>query len=192
MIYHINGKLCEVTPAYAVVDCGGVGYQLQITLQTYSKISGQKQVHLFVHPIYKEDSQVLFGFVDTLERDLFRQLILVSGVGGNTARVILSSASPTEVVEAIATENVKMLQSIKGIGSKTAQRIIIDLKDKVSGLELSSALSTTNVGVRQEAQSALEVLGYQNKQTEKVLQRIISENPDASVELLIKEVLKRL
>lgn len=192
MIYHIEGKLTEVTPAYAVIDCSGVGYLVNITLSTYSAISSKQQVKLYTLPVYKEDSQTLFGFNDKQERDIFVLLISVSGVGGNTARVILSSLSSEEVVAAISSENVALLKSVKGIGLKTAQRIIVDLKGKVSGIETSSVIDASGYSVKMEASSALEVLGYAPKQTEKLLLKLTSELPDAGVEEIIKQALNRL
>jgi len=192
MIYHIEGKLTEVTPTYAVVDCAGVGYLVNITLSTYSNICAKPSVKLFTHAIYKEDSQTLFGFNAKSERDIFIQLISVSGVGGNTARVILSSLSSEEVISAISSENVRLLQSIKGIGAKTAQRIIIDLKDKVTGIETSVSAMGAPASVKVEAASALEVLGYTPKQTERLLVQLTGETPDAGVEEIIKQALKRL
>ncbi|AEV32893.1 Holliday junction branch migration protein RuvA [Owenweeksia hongkongensis] len=192
MIYYIEGKLTEVTPTYAVLDCAGVGYLVNITLSTYSNICAKPSVKLFTHAIYKEDSQTLFGFNAKSERDIFIQLISVSGVGGNTARVILSSLSSEEVISAISSENVRLLQSIKGIGAKTAQRIIIDLKDKVTGIETSITTMGAPAGVKVEAASALEVLGYTPKQTERLLVQLTGETPDAGVEEIIKQALKRL
>ena len=192
MIYHIEGKLTEVTPTFVVIDCSGVGYLVNITLSTYLAISSSEAVKLYIHPIYKEDSQTLFGFNDKQEREIFIRLISVSGVGGNTARVILSSLSSGEVVSAISSENVALLKSIKGIGAKTAQRIIVDLKDKVSGIESVSTTESPGLNVKMEASSALEVLGYAPKQTEKLLLKLTSEMPDAGVEEIIKQALKRL
>lgn len=192
MIYHIEGKLTEVTPTYAVIDCAGVGYLINITLSTYSNICAKTSVKLYTHAIYKEDAQTLFGFNAKPERDIFIQLISVSGVGGNTARVILSSLSSEEVISAISSENVRLLQSIKGIGAKTAQRIIIDLKDKVTGIETSASQIGGAVSVKVEAASALEVLGYTPKQTERLLVQLTGEMPEAGVEDIIKQALKRL
>ncbi len=194
MIYHLQGKLVEVTPAFAVVDCGGVGYMVNITLQTYTHISGASAVKLYTLPIYKEDSQTLFGFHSKTEREMFSLLISVSGVGGNTARVILSSLSAEELQDCIASENTALLKSVKGIGAKTAQRIIVDLKDKVSGIGLNEASGSTtgDSNLVQEATSALEVLGYQSRQTHKILYQIKKENPSIGLEELIKTALKRL
>lgn len=192
MIYHIHGDLVEVTPAFAVVECAGVGYLIHTTLNTFSTINNAKKVKLFIHPIYKEDAQVLFGFADKSEREIFVQLISVSGVGGNTARVILSSLSSEEVIEAISHENVTLLKSIKGIGAKTAQRIIVDLKDKVAGIAVSSGMSGTVMSVKSEASAALEVLGYAPRQTEKIILQLTKEHPELGIEEIIKQALKKL
>jgi len=193
MIYHLNGKLIEVNPAYAVVECNGVGYLVHITIQTYSAIVDSSSVKLFIFPVYKEDSQSLFGFVDKGEREIFTKLISVSGVGGNTARVILSSLTTEEVVTAISQEDVATLKSIKGIGAKTAQRIIVDLKDKVGGIEVEDSTVVGNgSALKTEAVSALEVLGYNPKQTNKLITSIQKQKPEAGLEGLIKEALKRL
>lgn len=192
MISHINGKLVEVTPTFAIVECAGVGYHINISLSTYTAISAAESVKLFIYPIYKEDSQTLYGFAGKQEREIFSRLISVSGVGGNTARVILSSLSSSEVVNAIASEDVSLLKSIKGIGAKTAQRIIVDLKDKISGIETTEVTSTAAGGVKAEAVSALEVLGYNPRQSEKVVLKITQEMPSAGLEKVIKEALKRL
>lgn len=193
MIHHINGDLVEVTPTYAVIECAGLGYLVHITLNTFTAISGAKGVKLYTHPIYKEDSQVIFGFADKEEREIFTRLISVSGVGGNTARVILSSLSAEEVVTAISQEDVALLKSVKGIGAKTAQRIIVDLKDKVAGMSLQPGdTSGAPLSVKAEAASALEVLGYNPRQTEKIILQLTKELPDAGVEEIIKQALKRL
>ncbi|MDZ7848821.1 MAG: Holliday junction branch migration protein RuvA [Owenweeksia sp.] len=160
MIYHISGKLVEVSPTFAIIECAGVGYQVNISLTTYSQLGSSEQVKLYTFPIYKEDSQTLYGFFSKQERDTFSRLISVSGVGGNTARVILSSLAPNEVVEAIAGENVSLLKSIKGIGAKTAERIIVDLKDKVGAIEMDATAPGSTGSLKAEALSALEVLGY--------------------------------
>lgn len=182
----------EVSPTYAVIDCSGVGYLVNITLSTFSAIGGAHKVKLYTHAIYKEDSQTLFGFAGKRERDIFIQLISVSGVGGNTARVILSSLTAEEVISAVLAENVALLKSIKGIGAKTAQRIIIDLKDKVGGIETEQIAGGSFPSAKQEASSALEVLGYAPRQTEKLLSGLMTEMPEAGVEEIIKQALKRL
>lgn len=193
MIHHLRGKLTEVNPAYAVIDCGGVGYLVNITLNTYTNISGKEEVTLYTLAIYKEDSQTLFGFTSKLEKNMFVLLISVSGVGGNTARVILSSLSSQEVQDCIASENVGVLQSVKGIGAKTAQRIIVDLKDKVAniGVDMSSSPKLGN-NVITQASTALEVLGYPTRQTDKLLFSIKNENPSVGLEDMIKIALKKL
>jgi Holliday junction DNA helicase RuvA len=192
MIHHLTGTLTEVNPTQAVVECQGVGYLVNISLQTYTAIASKKELTLFILPIYKEDSQSLFGFHKKEERALFSLLISVSGVGGNTARVILSSLSSSELTQGIAGENVKLLQSVKGIGAKTAQRIIIDLKDKVSGIESTSTTSGMPASNASEASAALEVLGYTPKQTERILLSLLKEDGQMMVEDLIKGALKRL
>lgn len=193
MIHHVRGKLTEVNPAFAVVECNGVGYLINITLNTYTSISGKSEVLLYTLPIYKEDSQSLFGFINKTERDIFVLLISVSGVGGNTARVILSSLSAQEVQDCIASENVGMLKSVKGIGAKTAQRIIVDLKDKVANVGLvDNSSQTPSSNIIPQASSALEVLGYPTRQTDKLLFSIKNENPEIGLEDLIKMALKRL
>ena len=193
MIHHLKGNLVELNPACAIIECAGVGYLVNITLNTYSSISNLKEVRLYTLPIYKEDSQSLYGFYDRTERDIFTLLISVSGVGGNTARVILSSLSSQEVQDCIASENVAMLKSVKGIGAKTAQRIIIDLKDKVSKLGVNEgAIADAPSSVVPQASSALEILGYPAKQTDKILFNIRNENPGITLEELIKAALKRL
>lgn len=194
MIHHVKGILAEVNPAFAVVECGGVGYTVNITLYTYGQIASAKEVKLFTLPIYKEDAHTLFGFYSKVEREIFSLLISVSGVGGNTARVILSSLSAEEVQDCIATENVDLLKSVKGIGAKTAQRIIVDLKDKVSKVELGSAEipGGSGSGMLSEATSALEVLGYPTRQTHKILHQIKKEDPAIGLEEMIKIALKQL
>ncbi|MGB0176526.1 MAG: Holliday junction branch migration protein RuvA [Owenweeksia sp.] len=195
MIHHLQGKLVEVNPAFAVVECGGVGYLVNITLNTYTHISGASEVKLFTLPIYKEDGQTLFGFYKRTEREVFSLLISVSGVGGNTARVILSSLSAEEVCECIAAENVNLLKSVKGIGAKTAQRIIVDLKDKMAAIATGDAGAVSagqGADLIPEATAALEVLGYSNRQTHKILHQIRKDQPAISLEELIKTALKRL
>lgn len=193
MFHHLRGKLTEINPTLAIVECQGVGYAVNITLSTYTAISNLKDVFLYVLPIYKEDSQTLFGFASKLERETFELLIGVSGVGGNTARVILSSLNAKETMQAIANDDVNLLKSVKGIGAKTAQRIIVDLKDKIHRMgtvdtgDTSGAISLVN-----EASSALEVLGYLPRQTDKILRNLASVNPEITLEELIKEALKKL
>lgn len=192
MLHHIRGKLVEIRPTEAIIDCQGMGYMVNISLHTYSAIAHEKELNLFLHAIYKEDSQTLYGFSSKQERSLFKHLISVSGVGGNTARTILSSLSPSEVIAGISREDVGLLQSVKGIGAKTAQRVIIDLKDKLAPLAEEVELSGLNPAVKTEASAALEVLGYTPRQSDRVLAKLLQENPNLGIEELIKLALKKL
>jgi Holliday junction DNA helicase RuvA len=193
MITHIQGKLVEKNPTDVVIDCNGVGYLLNISLHTYSEIPNKENLKLFTHLQVKEDSHTLFGFSSLAEREIFRLLISVSGVGASIARTMLSSLTPKQVREGIAVGDVALIQSIKGIGAKTAQRVILDLKDKILKVydidELSTRKSNTN---KDEALSALEVLGFNKKQSERVVDKITSNQPDISVEVIIKQALKNL
>jgi len=193
MIAHIQGKLVEKSPTQIVIDCGGVGYDVHISLHTYSLLPNSDFIKVFTHLQIKEDAHTIFGFVEKSEREIFKLLISVSGIGAGIARTMLSSLDPKQITNAIASGDVGTIQSIKGIGSKTAQRVILDLKDKVLKLydldEVSVSQSNTN---RDEALSALEVLGFVRKASEKVIEKIIKEDPDASVESIIKQALKSL
>ncbi|MCH3881086.1 MULTISPECIES: Holliday junction branch migration protein RuvA [Tenacibaculum] len=193
MITQIKGKLVEKNPTYVVVDCNGVGYLLHISLNTFSAIPEGEAVLFYTHLAVREDAHTLFGFVNKTEREVFRLLISVSGVGASIARTMLSSMTSEEVQHAIASENVTVIQSVKGIGAKTAQRVIIDLKDKILKTfaidEVSVVESNTN---KEEALSALEVLGFNKKQADKVVNNVLKEMPTASVETLIKQALKNL
>jgi len=193
MIAHIQGKLVEKMPTEVVIDCHGVGYQIHISLHTFSLLPDSDHIKLFTFLQVKEDAHTLFGFVEKAERELFKLLLSVSGVGASTARTMLSSIAPQQIIQAIASGDVGTVQSIKGIGAKTAQRIILDLKDKVLKIynleEVSVSQSNTN---KDEALSALEVLGFVRKSAEKVVDKIAKENPDASVETIIKQALKNL
>ena len=193
MIAHIQGKLVEKTPTEVVIECNGVGYEIHISLHTYSHIPESENVKLYTYLQVKEDAHSLFGFADKKERELFKLLISVSGIGANTARTMLSSLNPEQIIQAIASNDVGTVQSIKGIGLKTAQRVILDLKDKVLKIyaieEISGGSYNTN---KEEALSALEVLGYMRKNAEKVLEKIIANSPTATVEDLIKQALKVL
>ncbi|ESU20056.1 Holliday junction DNA helicase [Flavobacterium cauense R2A-7] len=193
MIAHIQGKLVEKTPTEVVIDCNGVGYQINISLHTFSLLPNSDHLKLYTYLQIKEDAHTLFGFVEKAERELFKLLLSVSGVGASTARTMLSSIAPQQVIQAIASGDVGTVQSIKGIGAKTAQRIILDLKDKVLKIynleEVSFSQSNTN---KDEALSALEVLGFVRKTAEKVVDKIVKENNDASVETIIKLALKNL
>ena len=192
MITQIRGRLIEKSPTELVVDCNGIGYSINISLNTFSKIGSDENIKLYTHLIIKEDSHSLYGFFEKSERSLFRLLISVSGVGASTGRMMLSSLSPNEIVSAIMTENVQVIQSIKGIGLKTSQRVILELKDKVLSLEGSDRKELTLNNESDEAASALEVLGYSQKQTSKILSKIIAENPGINVETLIKKALNKL
>ena len=193
MITKITGRLVEKSPTELVIDCNGIGYLVNISLNTYSMIRDDENISLFTYLQVKEDSHTLFGFCDKQERNLFKKLISVSGIGASTARTMLSSLSPEEIQNAIISENVSTIQSIKGIGLKTAQRLIIDLKDKVGLVseknEISSNIYNTN---QDEALSALEVLGYPRRQVEKLVDNIIQSYPESSVEELIKQALNKL
>ena len=201
MIDYVKGELAELTPALAVVDCHGVGYAVNISLNTYAALQGKKEVKLFVHEAIREDAYVLWGFASRQERELFELLISVSGIGGNTARMILSSLTPSELVDVISNDNAKLLKNVKGIGLKTAQRIIVELKDKVVKTDTAAQSGTLSLGavstagnreVQQEAVSALQMLGFQVAASQKVVVAILKEDPAASVEKVIKLALKQL
>lgn len=193
MITHIQGRLVEKTPTDVVIDCNGVGYHIHISLHTYSKIPNAENIKLFTYLQIKEDAHSLFGFVEKSERELFKMLLSVSGIGASIARTMLSLMEPKQILNAIATADVVTIQSIKGIGAKTAQRVILDLKEKVLKIydldEVSISSNNTN---KDEALSALEVLGFNKKLAEKVIERIVKDTPDATVETLIKLALKNL
>ena len=193
MITHIEGKLVEKTPTDVVIDCNGVGYFINISLHTFSQIPDKEHLRLYTYLQVREDSQSLYGFSSKTEREIFKLLISVSGIGANIARTMLSSLTPNQVKEGIAVGDVALIQSVKGIGAKTAQRVIIDLKDKVLKVYGIDELSLTpnNTG-KDEALSALDVLGFNKKQSEKVVDRILQAHPDALVEQIIKEALKNL
>ncbi|MDB3901455.1 Holliday junction branch migration protein RuvA [Flavobacteriaceae bacterium] len=193
MITQIKGRLVEKSPTELVIDCNGLGYLVNISLNTFSLLSDSENISLFTHLQVKEDSHTLFGFYEKTERNLFRKLISVSGIGASTARTMLSSLNPEEIQRAILSEDVSTIQSVKGIGLKTAQRVIIELKDKVSLINEGSGFSVdfTN-SKREESLSALEVLGYSRKQTTKVVDKLISEVSEISVEEIIKNALNKL
>ena len=204
MIEYVKGEIVEITPAYAVIDVHGVGYGLNISLNTYSAIQGKNEARLWVYEAIREDAYVLFGFGTKEERDMFLLLITVSGVGANTARVILSELTVAELCNVIATGNERILKGVKGIGLKTAQRIIVDLKDKIPqelGVqEFRSTGAQTNVPqinaaqkqVRDEAVGALTMLGFSPAPTQKVVNAILKEHPDAPVEQVVKMALKQI
>lgn len=193
MLEYIKGKLVEGSPAHAVVETNGIGYFLNISLHSFSLLSGKSDVLLYVHENIREDVHALYGFFDKAERELFRHLISVSGVGANTARMMLSSMSPAELNTAIVTGNLNVLKSVKGIGLKTAQRLLVELKDKLAkephGAVFLPGLDNT---AREEALSALVMLGFVKANCQKVLDKILSENPGQTVEQLIKQALKML
>lgn len=193
MIAHIQGKLVEKSPTEVVIDCSGVGYSVNISLHTYSLLPSTDFIKLFTHLIIKEDGHTLYGFVEKSEKEIFKMLITVSGIGAGIARTMLSSLEPKQIIQALASGDVTTIQSIKGIGGKTAQRAILDLKEKVLKIyDLDEVSVTQNNTNREEALSALEVLGFVRKSSEKIIDKVISQNPDATVELIIKQALKNL
>lgn len=204
MIDYIRGELAELTPAMAVIEAGGVGFALNISLNTYSALQGNKQAKLFVHEALvaggRDDSYTLYGFATRQERELYRMLISVSGVGANTARMILSAATPSELCNVIASGDERMLKSVKGIGLRTAQRIIVDLKDKIVASGIAQELHATAGGaapdydttVKDEAVSALTMLGFSPAPSAKVVVAILSKNPDLPVEQVVKQALKMI
>jgi Holliday junction DNA helicase RuvA len=193
MITQIIGRLVEKLPTHVVIDCQGVGYQVNISLHTFSQLSNDEKIKLFTHLQIKEDSHTLFGFFTTLERSVFRLLLSVSGIGASTARTMLSSLEPQQIQRAIITEDLATIKSVKGIGLKTAQRVLIELKDKMLNLfEGEEIQPFPNNTIKEEALSALEVLGYSRKQSEKVIDNAIQSAPDSSVEDLIKAALNKL
>ena len=193
MITQIKGRLVEKSPTELVIDCNGLGYLVNISLNTFSLLSDSENISLYTHLQVKEDSHTLFGFYEKTERNLSRKLISVSGIGASTARTMLSSLNPEEIQRAILSEIVSTIQSVKGIGLKTAQRVIIELRDKVSGINEGSDLNSTLANSkREESLSALEVLGYSRKQTSKVVDKLISEISEISVEEIIKNALNKL
>lgn len=193
MITHIQGRLIEKSPTSIIIDCGGIGYEINISLHTYSLLPERENIKLFTYLHIKEDSHTLFGFVEKSEREIFKLLISVSGIGTGIARTMLSSLSPKQIIEAIATADVATIQSAKGIGAKTAQRVILDLKEKVLKVydldEISTLTDNTN---KSEALSALEVLGFNRKLAEKAIEKVLKDTPSASVENIIKQALKNL
>ena len=197
MYEYITGTLAEAAPAYEIVETGGIGYFINISLQTYSEIEGRSEVKLFLHHIVREDAQILYGFATKIERDLFRMLIGVSGVGGNTARMIQSTYSPSELQNIIATGNATLLKNVKGLGIKTAQKIIVDLSGKVLDLTEGTATAVAAVGgaaneAFDEALSALVMLGFQKSASDKALRKLLKDNPSATVEELVRLALKQL
>ncbi len=200
MIEYIKGELTELTPALATVEAGGVGYGLSISLNTFSAIQGKKEVKLYVYESIREDAHVLFGFVNKKEREMFLQLITVNGVGANTARMMLSGMSVSELCNAISAGNARLIQGIKGIGKMTAQRIIVDLKDKIVALGIADQTvpgpsysgGEAAAVVKEEAVSALTMLGFSPAPTQKVVMQILKEQPDLPVEQVVKLALKQI
>jgi Holliday junction DNA helicase RuvA len=196
MIEYIKGNIAELTPTTTVIDCNGLGYAVNISLNTYSAIQGKGQCKLYIYENIREDAYVLYGFFDKQEREVFLQLISISGIGGNTARMIVSALSPVELYNAISSENITLLKAIKGVGLKTAQRIIVELKGKIKLTEETwSAIgngSAMNVTIQEEAISALTMLGFAAAVSQKVVIAILKEDPEATVEKVIKLALKHL
>ena len=200
MIEYIKGDLTELTPATAVIECHGVGYLANISLNTYTAIQNLSQVKLYVHEAIREDAYILYGFANKRERELFLLLISVSGIGGNTARTILSALTPNELCEVIGSGNDKLLKMVKGIGGKTAQRIIVELRDKITVTEGDNTSQNTNTALftdtsnelLESAVAALNMLGYTAAASQKVIKSIIKEQPGITVETAIKEALRRL
>lgn len=193
MITYLQGKLVEKTPTHVIIECGGIGYHVNISLHTYSILPASEAIKLHTHLQVKEDSHTLFGFVEKSEKEIFKLLITVSGIGASIARTMLSSLEPKQIIQAIAVGDVGTIQSIKGIGIKTAQRAILDLKEKVIKLyDVEEVLTTQSNTNRDEALSALEVLGFVRKASEKIVEKIVKEFPEASTEMIIKSALKSL
>lgn len=193
MFEFIEGKIVEKTPAHLVLQEGGVGYYINISLFTFTGLPNEGIIRIFIHQVIREDANILFGFRTKEEREIFRQLISVSGIGANTARVILSSMTPDEVARSIMEGNVSALQAIKGIGGKTAQRIIVDLKDKIAkGVNIDDLFLSERNTIRDEALSALVALGFVKKQAEKVVGKLLSQQPKMEVEDVVKQALKLL
>ena len=193
MITQLQGRLIEKYPTHVVIDCQGVGYEVHISLHTFEQLGQEEKIRLFTHLQTREDAHTLYGFFQTVERSVFRLLISISGIGANTARTMLSSMSPSEIQQAIVNENIAAIKAVKGIGLKTAQRVIIELKDKVqniAGMEEIPVLKSNTI--KEETLSALEVLGYPRKQAEKVIDNLLQSDPDRSVEMLIKLALNKL
>jgi len=193
MITHLKGRLVEKNPTFVVIECSGVGYFVNISLHTFSKISDSESIQLYTHLQIKEDSHTLYGFAENSEREIFRLLLSVSGIGSSIARTMLSSLTPVQIKNAIACGDVPTIQAVKGIGAKTAQRVILDLKDKVLKIydidEVSPNSNNTN---KEEALSALEVLGFVRRQSEKAVEKVLSQDSTLSVEDIIKHALKNL
>lgn len=191
MITHLNGRLVEKTPTYLVVECNGVGYEVKISLNSYSAIGSDEALRIYTQFVVREDAQILYGFIEKEEREMFNFLVSVSGIGSSTAMLMLSSLNPSEIAHAITSEDVKIIQSVKGIGAKTAQRVIIDLKDKMLKFDVSDDnFTTSNNTIRFDALTALVSLGFDKKAAEKALKKVYADQ--GTVELLIKDALRVL
>ncbi len=193
MITHLKGRLVEKNPTFVVIECAGVGYFVNISLHTFSNISGSESIQLYTHLQVKEDSHTLFGFAEKSEREIFRLLLSVSGIGSSIARTMLSSLTPVQIKNAIASGDVPTIQAVKGIGAKTAQRVILDLKDKVLKIyDIDEVSPNSNNTSKEEALSALEVLGFARRQSENAVDKVLSQDSTLSVEDIIKHALKNL
>ncbi len=199
MYDYISGRVAELTPAYAVIEAGGVGYYLNISLQTFAAVEGRAEARLFVHFVVREDAQVFYGFATAAERELFRRLISVSGVGGGTARMVLSTFSPSELANIISSENAVLLKNVKGLGLKTAEKIIVELRDKMTGIAFDADAPGTASGkgapddaVHREALAALAMLGFSRAASDKVIRAVMKDSPDLPVEEVIRQSLKKL
>ena len=193
MITQLQGRLIEKHPTHVVIDCQGVGYEVNISLNTYGQIGNEENIRLYTHLQIREDAHTLYGFFQPVERSIFRLLISISGIGASIARTMLSSMTPVEIQQAIIQENLAAIKAVKGIGLKTAQRVLIELKDKiqtVAGMDEIPAFKSNTI--KEETLSALEVLGYPRRQAEKVIDNILQSEPDSSVEALIKQALNKL
>lgn len=193
MLEYIKGNIAELNPASVIIDNNGIGYEIGISLSTYSQLEGRTEAKLLLHEVIREDAHLLFGFATTRERELFRLLIGVSGVGANTARVILSSIAPPELETAIATADEPQLKAVKGVGAKTAQRIIVDLRDKIKPVDSSLIIErTATTDAFNEGLAALTMLGFPRQASEKVLKKLFADDPSLRVESAIKQALKML
>ncbi len=193
MFEFIKGRLSDLNPTYAIIDTGDIGYFIHISLNTYSKLTKDSDIQLYIHQIIREDTNLLFGFFNHHEREIFRMLLSVSGIGANTARMMLSSLTPSEVEQAILEGNVALLKSIKGIGTKSAQRVIVDLKDKIGkGAEIGEVFALQSNTIKDESLSALVMLGFSKTYAQKVIDKILFKEKDITVEELIKKALKEL
>lgn len=193
MFEFIKGRLSDLNPTYAIIDTGDIGYFIHISLNTYSKLTKDSDIQLYIHQVIREDANLLFGFFNHHEREIFRMLLSVSGIGANTARMMLSSLTPSEVEQAILEGNVALLKSIKGIGTKSAQRVIVDLKDKIGkGAEIGEVFALQSNTIKDESLSALVMLGFSKTYAQKVIDKILFKEKDITVEELIKKALKEL